>query len=278
MQVLPEDNYAVAGATTGHINSNDGLFGLEFPGLQDELAEFLQSHQVSGADPDALYVVWAGANDFFVTLTGGSSPADLISHGVANTAFTVQQLRNAGAQEILVLNVPDLGSTPFGLASQMSPEITRLAATYNQVLETTLQTLADWLSADGVASLRYDKLGSGQTGLGPYTGRPDSIGIVPFEQEAAAALRFLARQPGVDPARLGVIGHSEGALFALLLATGADPRGSGSGPLPSVHAVGLLEPLSERYLDVIADQVDAQAAAARQSGQLTLTRAASLEP
>ncbi|HEX4701496.1 MAG TPA: hypothetical protein VH352_05150, partial [Pseudonocardiaceae bacterium] len=31
----------------------------------------------------------------------------------------------------------------------------------------TLRTLAGWLSDDGVASLRYDKLGSGQTGLGP---------------------------------------------------------------------------------------------------------------
>ena len=43
----------------------------------------------------------------------------------------------------------------------------------------TLQAVADWLSADGVASLRYDKLGSGQTGLGPYVGHPSGIGIVP---------------------------------------------------------------------------------------------------
>jgi uncharacterized protein len=140
----------------------------------------------------------------------------------------------------------------------------------------TLQAVADWLSADGVASLRYDKLGSGQTGLGRYASRPAAIGIGPFEQEAAAALRFLARQPGVDPGRLGVIGHSEGALFALLLADGTDPRGSGSGPLPSVHALGLLEPLSERYLDVIADQVGAQAAAAQYAGQLTAEQASGL--
>ena len=32
--------------------------------------------------------------------------------------------------------------------------------------------IADWLSADGVASLRYDKLGSGRTGLGPYASHP----------------------------------------------------------------------------------------------------------
>ena len=127
----------------------------------------------------------------------------------------------------------------------------------------TLQAIADWLSADGVASLRYDKLGSGRTGLGPYTSRPDTIGIGPFEQEAAAALRFLARQPGVDRDRLGVIGHSEGALFALLLAAGA------SGPTPPVHALGLLEPLGVRYLDAIAYQVDMQVAASQRTGRIS---------
>jgi uncharacterized protein len=138
----------------------------------------------------------------------------------------------------------------------------------------TLQTLADWLSADGVASLRYDKLGSGQTGLGPYAQRPGSIGIAPFEAEAAAALRFLARQPGVDPARLGVIGHSEGALFALLLATGADPGDSGA--VPPVHALGLLEPLATRYLDVIATQIDTQVAAAKRAGVYTAGQASAV--
>jgi pimeloyl-ACP methyl ester carboxylesterase len=117
----------------------------------------------------------------------------------------------------------------------------------------TLKTLADWLSADGVISLRYDKLGSGQT-----------------------ALKYLARQPAVDPDKLGVIGHSEGALFALLLATGTDPPNSGPGPLPAVHALGLLEPLAERYLDVLTVQVEAQIAAAERAKLLTVQQAARL--
>jgi dienelactone hydrolase len=137
----------------------------------------------------------------------------------------------------------------------------------------TLEQIAEWLSADGVASLRYDKLGSGQTGLGPFANRPAAIGIAPFEQEAAAGLRFLAAQPGIDRARLGVIGHSEGALFALLLATGAT---GGAGPVPPVHALGLFEPLSERYLDLIAIQVDAQLAAARKAGQITAGQASTI--
>jgi hypothetical protein len=127
----------------------------------------------------------------------------------------------------------------------------------------TLKTLADWLSEDGVASLRYDKLGSGQTGLGPFASNLDAIGIKPFEQESAAALKFLAAQKGVNDQRLGVFGHSEGALFALLLAEGD------AGTVPPIHALGLFEPLSLRYLDLITVQVDAQVAAQVASGAIT---------
>ncbi len=135
----------------------------------------------------------------------------------------------------------------------------------------TLKTLADWLSADGVASLRYDKLGSGRTGLGSYASHPDTIGIWPFEQESAAALRFLAQQPGVDRKRLAVFGHSEGALFALLLATGHAER------VPHVHALGLLEPLSLRYLDMLNTQVDAQLSSEERDGQISSEEALLVE-
>ena len=126
-----------------------------------------------------------------------------------------------------------------------------------------LKTLAYWLSDDGVASLRYDKLGSGKTGLGFYAQDPDAIGITPYEQEAAAALTFLAAEKGVQPSRLGVIGHSEGALFALLLATGH------AGAVPPVHALGLLEPLSQRYLTLISEQLDAGFASERAEGKMS---------
>ncbi len=127
----------------------------------------------------------------------------------------------------------------------------------------TLKTLADWLSADGVATLRYDKLGSGRTGLGPFALDPASIGVSVFEQEARSALEFLAKEKDVNGHELGVFGHSEGALFALLLATGH------AGPTPPIHALGLIEPLSLRYLDLITVQVDASLVAQVKSGAIT---------
>jgi uncharacterized protein len=76
-------------------------------------------------------------------------------------------------------------------------------------------------------------------------------------------LKFLAKQKGVDDRRLGVFGHSEGALFALLLATGH------AGAAPPIHALGLFEPLSLRYLSLITVQVQAQAAAQEKAGVIT---------
>lgn len=126
----------------------------------------------------------------------------------------------------------------------------------------TNRNLALTLAATGIPSLRYDKLGSGQTGLGSH-GDGSGIGYDLFRQEAADAAIFLASQPGVDPNRLIIIGHSEGALFALTLAqemtaVGAPPAG-----------VILVAPLAIRYLDIVQRQVSAQTAAAVASGQMT---------
>ncbi len=132
----------------------------------------------------------------------------------------------------------------------------------------TLRAVAGWLADDGVASLCYDKLGSGETGLGSDASGPDAIGTGVFAQEVAAALSFLARQPRVDRLRLAAFGHNEGALFALLLAAGK------AGPAPPLHALGLLEGLSRRALDVLDEQVRPQVAAAQRAGQVTAAQAA----
>jgi len=134
-----------------------------------------------------------------------------------------------------------------------------------------LQAVASWLSADGVASLRYDKLGSGQTGWGKYAAHPGRAGIRPYEQESVAALRFLARQPRVDRARLAVFGHSEGGIYALLLASGL------AGNAPKVRAVGLLEPVPIPFLDLLKQSSAASLALEVHTGQLTAAQAHSLQ-
>jgi alpha-beta hydrolase superfamily lysophospholipase len=131
----------------------------------------------------------------------------------------------------------------------------------------TLRALAGLLSERGVASLRYDKAGTGRTGLGPYASRPTDVGSAVYTAGAKAAVRFLVGQPGTDPNRISVYGHGEGATHALMLATDTSPGA------PKIHSLGLFQPLAGRYLDLITNRVRADVDAQVNAGGLTRQRA-----
>lgn len=116
-----------------------------------------------------------------------------------------------------------------------------------------MRQLAELLSDRGVASLRYDKVGTGRTGLGPYRDRPGDVVSSVYTAGAESALRFLAGQPATDPARTSVYALGEGTIHALTLAGDTDPGA------PRVHSLGLFQPLSGRYLDIITNRVKADA-------------------
>jgi len=121
--------------------------------------------------------------------------------------------------------------------------------------------MADDLAELGVISFRYDKLGSGETGIGSHA---DGSGIdyELFLQEAWDAFDVLAQRPEVDPDRITVLGHSEGALFALDMATDMERE---------VRPAGLIlaAPLSIRYLDLLREQIGDAYAELVAAGQLT---------
>ncbi|MGV0577784.1 hypothetical protein ABQE57_01340 [Mycolicibacterium elephantis] len=114
-----------------------------------------------------------------------------------------------------------------------------------------MRQLAELLSERGVASLRYDKVGTGKTGLGPYAQRPSDVVSAVYTSGARTALRFLADQPGTDTDRVSVYALGEGTVHAMSLAADTGPEA------PKVHALGLFQPLSGRYLDIITNRVRA---------------------
>ncbi len=130
-----------------------------------------------------------------------------------------------------------------------------------------MRQLAELLSDRGLASLRYDKVGTGRTGLGPYANRAADVGSAVYTTGAKAAVRFLADQPATDRARLSVYALGEGAIHAMALAddTAADA--------PTIHSLGLLQPLPGRYLDIITDRVRSDGNAAVAAGTKTREQA-----
>jgi uncharacterized protein len=72
-----------------------------------------------------------------------------------------------------------------------------------------LPDLQAMLVDSGVAVLAYDKRGIAQSG-GRYPGESPTDGAIDIlAGDAQAAVRWLARQPGIDPAKVGLAGHSQ---------------------------------------------------------------------
>jgi alpha-beta hydrolase superfamily lysophospholipase len=90
-----------------------------------------------------------------------------------------------------------------------------------------LARVAAELARHGVASLRYDKRGCGTS-----DGEWATSGLFTLVDDARDAVAVLRGHPAIDPARIGLVGHGEGAWVALSVA-GADPA---IGPLTLVGA------------------------------------------
>ena len=100
-----------------------------------------------------------------------------------------------------------------------------------------LRHIAHHLAGRGIASLRCDKRGCGASG-GTAAGSDYDTDL----SDNLAVLEALAAQPGIDPARVAVAGHSAGAYNACLVCR-ERPAG--------VAAVGLLSALHEPIDDLV---------------------------
>ena len=73
------------------------------------------------ADPNSLYVVWIGANNYLGFPDDQDGEVKTVLIGIYNG---LKQLVNAGAKHILIANLPDLGTTP--LAYEYDEETARI--------------------------------------------------------------------------------------------------------------------------------------------------------
>jgi outer membrane lipase/esterase len=113
--------------------------------VSTQIGEFLAANG-SAADPNALYSVFVGANDFFVNLgayqagaiTQAQLQANLIGTGGAAPSEIAQiaRLAQSGARYIIVAGLPDIGSTPAFAAADAGTRaaVTQLSAGYNTTL------------------------------------------------------------------------------------------------------------------------------------------------
>jgi len=131
LEGAPLLDFAWGGATSGIGNYVDGGTQTTFGafGLPGMIPELIGSGAVIPPPiiPSSLFVVWGGANDF---VSGGSPIV-----AAEDIDFIVASLQSAGAQHILVPNMPNLGLTPdyYG-----DPAATAYAVEFNALLKATL--------------------------------------------------------------------------------------------------------------------------------------------
>lgn len=82
----------------------------------------------------------------------------------------------------------------------------------------TFAVLADGLAREGVAVLRYD-----DRGVGGSTGVWEDATMDDFASDAVAAVHYLLTRDEIDADKIGLLGHSEGGVYALINAAQPDP-------------------------------------------------------
>jgi pimeloyl-ACP methyl ester carboxylesterase len=119
--------------------------------------------------------------------------------------------------------------------------------------------LADALTRAGVAVLRYD-----DRGVGESTGTFSTATLSDFADDAEAAVRYLLTRDDIDPNRVGLLGHSEGGLVAAILgAHNPDLDFIISLAGPGVNGRDVLRVQNRRILeaaDATQEDIDAQLA------------------
>jgi thermolabile hemolysin len=126
-------NFAVGGATTGTANTIQPLIPFPIPALNG-IQQQVTNNAVT--DPDALYVIWGGANDY---LGGGiTNPAI----PVGNLFAEINTLIGRGARNIVVPNLPNLGALPSTRnLGATTIGLNNLTAAHNAGLATTIANL-----------------------------------------------------------------------------------------------------------------------------------------
>jgi hypothetical protein len=84
------------------------------------------------------------------------------------------------------------------------------------------RVIADHLTRNGIAVLRYDDRGAGKS-----TGEHNTATSADFATDVEAALDYLLGRQEINPTQIGLLGHSEGGLIAAMVAARNSPLEGG---------------------------------------------------
>ncbi len=234
--------YATAGA-----NSTDNLPYVPpeheaVLSIEEQTQQFLAQH--GGMAPaDALYAFSEGGNDLLDAVTYATSLqqiGEITAASLQSFIGSVTAIALAGAHDVLVVNVPNLGLTPQSrLMDSLMPgfadNLTLMSAAYNDALGISLSALDQQLAAIGidVNLMLLDSFGL----VTDVVNNPQAYGFTEADQ---ACLGFTPQQPCANPdeyvfwdgAHPTVALHNLAAAGALNLVDANGEVGTGSTNVP----------------------------------------------
>jgi phospholipase/lecithinase/hemolysin len=163
-------NFAFGGAQTGFTSGLTGTFSSLIPGVLQQVSWFINDHITTGkiADSNALYVVFAGGNDYL-----DPSNALLPEQSVTNIALSIAALYSQGARNFLIPNLPNLGITPRALigGSEAETRLSNLTIAHNTFLNQAIDGLTNLLPQSNFIPLDFFGL------LNDIAANPSQLGI-----------------------------------------------------------------------------------------------------
>jgi len=174
-------NYAYGGARVDNATGPS-------TGVLRQYADYTTRVGAAGADPNALFVLWAGGNDAR-DLVGNASPLTGINSSIAGLQGMISGLIGQGATSFLVPNLPDLGKIPENRNTADQGSATQVSVLWNEALLDMLMGFAD--QADiylvDVYSIFNDVIDNPSTyGFTNTTGQCRSLGFFGLTENSCA--------------------------------------------------------------------------------------------
>ena len=144
-------NYAIGGATSG--DDNIGIVPL---GLEQQIDSFEISTRFQSPEEtleDDLFFLWVGANDYFSFIEDDPATPDVVETNFPengreridavidvvdiNIRGAIKDIINAGGEDIVIFNLPDLSETPLAqnLTKKDQNKLKQLTNTHNRRLD-----------------------------------------------------------------------------------------------------------------------------------------------
>jgi pimeloyl-ACP methyl ester carboxylesterase len=192
--------------------------------------------------------LWADADGGLLRLNIPAQQIEMAREDIASAASRTATFSVPGDESV---QIPSLGFNLAGTITKPNsatplPAIVLIAGSGPTDRDETVAGIpifghiARDLVAAGFFVVRYDKRGVGQSG-----GRAESVTIADYAEDARQVVLWLEKRKDVDKNRIALVGHSEGALVAML--TAGRERGK-------IGAIALIAGPSTNGAEIVLEQ------------------------